>query len=59
MDPETVFTSLWAAEPAAFWLDGGVDAETGWSWMGAGHRESANDPLHVIASYGIQPTHPP
>ncbi|MFV9425847.1 anthranilate synthase component I family protein [Microbacterium sp. S1037] len=50
VDPETVFTSLWAAEPAAFWLDGGVDAETGWSWMGAGHRESANDPLHVIAS---------
>ncbi|MDF2920665.1 MAG: anthranilate/para-aminobenzoate synthase component [Microbacterium sp.] len=42
--------SLWADEPAAFWLDGGVDAETGWSWMGAGHRESATDPLHVIAS---------
>jgi anthranilate synthase component 1 len=50
VDPEAVFTSLWADAPAAFWLDGGVDADRGWSWMGAGRPESAADPLDLPAT---------
>jgi len=45
-----VFTTLWADAPAAFWLDGGVDADGGWSWMGAGRPERVTDPLDLVAA---------
>jgi para-aminobenzoate synthetase component I len=50
VDPEAVFTTLWADAPAAFWLDGGVDADRGWSWMGAGRPERVTDPLDLVAA---------
>ena len=45
-----MFTTLWADAPAAFWLDGGVDADRGWSWMGAGRPERVTDPLDLVAA---------
>lgn len=45
VDPEAVFTSLWAGHASAFWLDGGPDAATGWSWMGAGRPDHQSAPL--------------
>ncbi|KQX07110.1 MULTISPECIES: anthranilate synthase component I family protein [unclassified Leifsonia] len=34
-DPERVFTEVFGSESHSFWLDGGRDAESGRSWMGA------------------------
>ncbi|GAA2993825.1 anthranilate synthase component 1 [Microbacterium terrae] len=36
VDPASVFSALFAGEEHAFWLDAGPDAQSGWSWMGAG-----------------------
>lgn len=36
VDPASVFTALFAAEPHAFWLDAGPGARDGWSWIGTG-----------------------
>jgi aminodeoxychorismate synthase component I len=35
VDPETAFLALLADEPVSYWLDGGVDAATGVSYLGA------------------------
>src|SRR4051812_46773230 len=44
-DPAAAFAALFAAEPVAFWLDGGSDATDGFSWMGA---PGAGDPAEVF-----------
>jgi anthranilate synthase component 1 len=36
LDPASAFLALFADEPRAFWLDSGVDAATGTSFMGCG-----------------------
>ena len=42
--------ALAALHPTAFWLDGGQDATTGWSWIGIGGPERAVDPLETVAA---------
>lgn len=41
VDPEAAFLHLFADAPEAFWLDAGVDATAGWSWMGTGRLDPA------------------
>jgi para-aminobenzoate synthetase component 1 len=36
IDPESAFLSVFAASPRAFWLDSGVHASTGFSYLGDG-----------------------
>ncbi len=55
MDVETLFLRLFAASPAAFWLDAGPDAVDGWSILGDGAVETDADavravPLHPAAA---------
>ena len=45
VDPEAVFAHLFADARDAFWLDAGVDATEGWSWMGLGQRD---DPARAL-----------
>lgn len=49
-DPDDVFVSLFAAEPYAFWLDAGLDASTGWSYIGAGRPAAPDAPRDVDAA---------
>ncbi|MFN3949573.1 anthranilate synthase component I family protein [Microbacterium sp.] len=39
VDPESVFLHLFADAPHAFWLDAGVDATSGWSFLGTGRPD--------------------
>lgn len=39
-DAENLFLRLFGSQPAAFWLDAGADAESGWSILGGGDAES-------------------
>ncbi len=41
VDPEAAFLHLFAGAAEPFWLDAGVDATAGWSWIGAGHRDAS------------------
>ncbi|MFJ4038965.1 anthranilate synthase component I family protein [Microbacterium sp. NPDC090007] len=50
IDPEAAFLHLFADSPHAFWLDAGVDADTGWSWIGEGRPDAAASPLHRDAT---------
>ena len=38
IDPAVAFSALYGSERAAFWLDSGVDASAGWSYLGASAR---------------------
>ena len=38
VDPADAFTAVFGSSTPTFWLDGGRDAESGRSWMGAGER---------------------
>ncbi len=44
-EPDDVFAALFTDAPHAFWLDAGAEAETGWSFLGTGHRAAADAPL--------------
>lgn len=46
IDPEALFLSGPAREERAFWLDGGPEAASGWSWLGTG--EAAGLPREVV-----------
>ncbi|MDQ1084105.1 MULTISPECIES: anthranilate synthase component I family protein [Microbacterium] len=50
VDPEAAFLHLFAGAPEAFWLDAGVDAQTGWSWMGTGHLDASSRPMQQDAA---------
>lgn len=50
VDPEAVFLHLFSTAPHAFWLDAGVDARAGWSWMGTGSPDAAEHPLRADAA---------
>ncbi|MDQ1122068.1 anthranilate synthase component I family protein [Microbacterium trichothecenolyticum] len=54
VDPEAVFVHLFADAPHAFWLDAGVDAREGWSWMGTGEPDTSSAPMdqHAAGSGG-------
>lgn len=52
VDPEAAFVHLFAASAHSFWLDAGVDARTGWSWMGTGR------PADASATTGVDATGP-
>lgn len=59
VDPEAVFLHLLADADHAFWLDAGVDASTGWSWMGTGVPDSSSAPMDQDAtSPGLAPGSP-
>ncbi|MDQ7877694.1 chorismate-binding protein [Microbacterium sp. QXD-8] len=47
VDPASVFATLFAQEPHAFWLDAGPGAAAGWSWMGSG---TPDDPARATAT---------
>ncbi|MEV7875694.1 anthranilate synthase component I family protein [Microbacterium sp. NPDC089188] len=55
IDPEAVFLHVFATAAHAFWLDAGVDAETGWSWMGAGSPAGEVGPSGVDAARASAP----
>ncbi|MCJ1707480.1 anthranilate synthase component I family protein [Microbacterium sp. VKM Ac-2923] len=42
VDPEAAFLHLFADAADAFWLDAGIDAGTGWSWMGTGRLDPSS-----------------
>lgn len=50
VDPEAVFVHLFAEAPHAFWLDAGVDARSGWSWMGTGEPDTSSAPMDQHAA---------
>ncbi|SDO78603.1 anthranilate synthase component 1 [Microbacterium sp. ru370.1] len=50
IDPEAAFLHLFAASDQAFWLDAGVNAESGWSWMGVGTPVAEAGPSGVDAT---------
>lgn len=50
VDPEAVFLHLLADADHTFWLDAGVDASTGWSWMGTGVPDSSSAPMDQDAT---------
>jgi len=56
VDPEAAFVRLFADRPHAFWLDAGVDATEGWSWMGSGAPEP--DPLRPLRQDASAPAVP-
>ncbi|WP_191089299.1 anthranilate synthase component I family protein [Microbacterium radiodurans] len=56
-DPATVFAGI--VNSHAFWLDGGVDATGGWSWVGVGEPDDRPDVSFASASRtGRVPTSP-
>ena len=50
VDPEAVFLHLFADAPYAFWLDAGIDAATGWSWMGVARPDDPSRPLGRVST---------
>ena len=50
IDPEAAFLHFFAASDQAFWLDAGVDAATGWSWMGMGSPVAETGPSAMDAT---------
>lgn len=52
VDPASVFVALFDGNEQAFWLDAGPDAADGWSWVGAGERETAPEAVREIVCRG-------
>ncbi len=50
VDPEAAFAHLYADAPHAFWLDAGVDADSGWSWIGEGRPDASAPPMRRDAT---------
>lgn len=50
IDPEATFLHLFATADDAFWLDAGLDASTGWSWMGTGRLDDPSAPRDTDAA---------
>lgn len=49
-DPDDVFAALFATAPGAFWLDAGVGAPCGWSYLGTGTPAAPDAPTAMDAT---------
>ena len=47
-DPAALFAAGPARAAHAFWLDAGPDADAGWSWLGTGEPETAEDAVEAV-----------